>query len=272
MDFSESLKISYVSKQTMEVSDKEESQQSETEQHAIRNDSLLFELDTVASSTTDHDLLFIPPVFPVSSSKVNEEQLFDLPMSDLDEQPATAMPPAVSLKLKTPENQHSETKVLENVPSPTKTKDLNLNLGFEDLMISTVLSGSLQETIMNSKARTENVDNNAKATSEGIPFLFFPEEQPFSGNRAEDQLPVVETLCQETISDTMNTPQSTCNAEIIILCEDHPKELACGTSKFSAVNTVYTYMKISVDPIIKNLKSSKTEEKSDFFVYLGNTS
>ncbi|KAJ1079661.1 hypothetical protein NDU88_000104 [Pleurodeles waltl] len=63
MDFSESLKITFVSKQTMEISDKEESQQSDTEQHVIRNDSLLLELDTVAASTTDPDLLFQPLCF-----------------------------------------------------------------------------------------------------------------------------------------------------------------------------------------------------------------
>ncbi|KAJ1096370.1 hypothetical protein NDU88_001512 [Pleurodeles waltl] len=138
MDFSESLKISSVSKQTMEISDKEESQQSEPEQH----DSLLLELDTVAASTTDPDLLFPATVFPVSSSMVSEEQIFDLPESDLDFNPATPMPPAVSLKLKTPENQPSETEaqVLKYVMSPTKTKGLNLNIVFEDLMISMVLS------------------------------------------------------------------------------------------------------------------------------------
>ncbi|KAJ1128436.1 hypothetical protein NDU88_006815 [Pleurodeles waltl] len=166
MDFSESLKISSVPKQTMEISDKEESQQSETEQHVIRNDSLLLEMGTVAASTTDPALLFPATVFPVSSSTVSEEQIFDLPMSDLDFKPATPMPSDVSLKLKTTENQHSETeaRVLKDVMSPTKTKDLNFNLVFEDLMISTVLSVLLQETIINSKTRTEKLDNNAKAT------------------------------------------------------------------------------------------------------------
>ncbi|KAJ1174010.1 hypothetical protein NDU88_005834 [Pleurodeles waltl] len=57
MDFSESLKISSVSKQTVENSDKEESQQSEIKQPVIRNEILLLELDTVAASTTDPDLL-----------------------------------------------------------------------------------------------------------------------------------------------------------------------------------------------------------------------
>ncbi|KAJ1131430.1 hypothetical protein NDU88_009767 [Pleurodeles waltl] len=103
MDFSESLKISSVSKQTVEISDKEESQQSATEQHVIRNDSLLLKLDTVAASTTDPDLLFPDSVFPVSSLIICEEQIFDLPVSDLDVKQATPMPPAVSLKLKTPE-------------------------------------------------------------------------------------------------------------------------------------------------------------------------
>ncbi|KAJ1203614.1 hypothetical protein NDU88_007398 [Pleurodeles waltl] len=141
MDFSESLKISSVSKQTMETSDKEESQQSETEQHVIRNNSFLLELDTVAASTTDPDLLFPPTVFSVSSSMVSEEQIFDLPVSNLNVKPATPVPPAVSLKLMTPENQHSETEVLKKVMSPTKIKDMILNLVFEDLMISTVLRG-----------------------------------------------------------------------------------------------------------------------------------
>ncbi|KAJ1194504.1 hypothetical protein NDU88_003792 [Pleurodeles waltl] len=159
MDFSESLKISSVSQQTVEISDKEESQQSETKQPVIRNESLLLELDTVAASTTDPDLLFLATVYPVSSSTVTEEQIFDLPVSDLDVKPDTPMSPAVSLKLKTPENQQSETEVqvLKDVIFPTKTKDLNLNLVFEDLMISTVLSVLLQETIINSKARAENL-------------------------------------------------------------------------------------------------------------------
>ncbi|KAJ1170777.1 hypothetical protein NDU88_002649 [Pleurodeles waltl] len=139
MDFLESLKISSVSKQTVEISDKEESQQSETKQNVIRNYSLLLELETVAASTTDPDLLFPVTVYPISSSTVSEEQIFDLPLSDLDVKPATPMPPAVSLKLKTHENQHSETEVLKKVMSPTKIKDMNLNLVFEDLMISTVL-------------------------------------------------------------------------------------------------------------------------------------
>ncbi|KAJ1218551.1 hypothetical protein NDU88_006129 [Pleurodeles waltl] len=215
MEFSESLKFPFVKKQTMEVSDEGESNQSETHQYAIRNDSLLLELDTVAASTTDPDLLFPANVFPVSGSRLTEEQFLDLLVSDLDLKPATPMPPAVSLKLKTPENQQSEREVLKNVMSLTKTKDLNWNLVFEDLMISTVLSVLFQETIINSKARPENVDNNAKATSEGIPVLFFPKEQPFSVSRAENQLPVVETLCKETFIDTMNTPQSTCNAETL---------------------------------------------------------
>ncbi|KAJ1201002.1 hypothetical protein NDU88_004819 [Pleurodeles waltl] len=140
MYFSESLKISSVSKQTVEISDKEESQQSETKQHAIRNYSLLLELGTVAASATDPDLLFPATLYPVSSSTVSEEQIFDLPVSDLDVKPATPMPPAVSLKLKTPEKQHSETEVLNKVMSHTKIKDMNLNLVLEDLMISTVLS------------------------------------------------------------------------------------------------------------------------------------
>ncbi|KAJ1191083.1 hypothetical protein NDU88_000399 [Pleurodeles waltl] len=228
-DFSESLKISSMSKQTVEISDKEESQQSQTEQHVIRNDSLLLELDTVAASTTDPDLLIPANVYPVSSSTVSEEQIFDLPVSDLDVKPATPLSPAVSLKLKTPENQQSETEtqVLKDAIFPTKTKDLNLNLVFEDLMISTVLSILLQETIINSKARAENVGKSGKAISEETPVLFLSKEQPLSGDRVEDQLPVVETLCKETISDTTNTPQSTCNEEISILSEDHPKELAC---------------------------------------------
>ncbi|KAJ1177771.1 hypothetical protein NDU88_003023 [Pleurodeles waltl] len=91
-DFSESLKISSVSKQAMEMSDKEESQQSETEQHVIRNYSHLLEQDTVGASTTDPDLLFPATVLPVSSSTVSEEQIFDQPVSDLDVKPATPMP------------------------------------------------------------------------------------------------------------------------------------------------------------------------------------
>ncbi|KAJ1204566.1 hypothetical protein NDU88_000012 [Pleurodeles waltl] len=226
MDFSESLKISSVSKQTVEISDKEESQQSETKQPVIRNESLLLELDTVAASTTDPDLLSPATVYPVSSSTVTEEQIFDLPVSDLDVKPATPMSPAVSLKLKTPENQQSETEaqVLKDVTFPTKTKDLNLNLVFEDLMISTVLSVLLQETIINSKARAENLGNSVKVISEKTPVLFLSKEQPFNVNRVEDQLPVGETPCKETISDTTNTPQSTCNEEIPVLSEDHPKE------------------------------------------------
>ncbi|KAJ1207212.1 hypothetical protein NDU88_002604 [Pleurodeles waltl] len=150
MDFSESLKISSVSKQTVENSDKEESQQSETEQPVIRNESLRLELDTVAGSTTDPDLLIPANVYPVSSSTISEDKISELPVSDLDVKPATPMSPAVSLKLKTPENQQSETEVqvLKDVIFPTKTKDLNLNLVFEDLMISTVLSVLLQETII----------------------------------------------------------------------------------------------------------------------------
>ncbi|KAJ1097353.1 hypothetical protein NDU88_002473 [Pleurodeles waltl] len=226
VDFSESLKISSVSKQTVEVSDKEESQQSETKQPVIRNESLLLELDTVAASTTDPDLLSLVTVYPVSSSTVSVEQIFDLPVSDLDVKPATPMSPAVSLKLKTPENQQSETEaqVLKDVIFPTKTKDLNLYLVFEDLMISTILSVLLQETIINSKARAENVGNSVKVISEETPVLFLSKEQPFNVNRVEDQLPVVETVCKETISDTTNTPQSTCNEEIPVLSEDHPKE------------------------------------------------
>ncbi|KAJ1165410.1 hypothetical protein NDU88_005838 [Pleurodeles waltl] len=72
MDFSDSLKLSSVSKQTVDISDKEESQQSESEQHVIRNDSLLLELDTVAASTSDPDLLFPATVFSVFSSTVSE--------------------------------------------------------------------------------------------------------------------------------------------------------------------------------------------------------
>ncbi|KAJ1142015.1 hypothetical protein NDU88_008343 [Pleurodeles waltl] len=266
MDFSESLKISSVPKQTMEM-DKEESQQPETEQYVIRNDSLLLELDTVAASTTDPDLLFPATVFPVSSSTVREEQISDLPVSDLDVKPATPMPPAVTLKLKTHENQRSETEVLKKVMSPTKIKDMNLNLIFEDLIISTVLSGLLQETIINSKARAENLDNNVKTISEETPVPFLSKEQPFSVNRVEDQLPVVETLCKETISDTMNTPQSTCNDEISILSENHPKELACGTSKFSEVNPVSKDLKTLVDPEFDTPNLSQTKENSDFFMF-----
>ncbi|KAJ1164723.1 hypothetical protein NDU88_005157 [Pleurodeles waltl] len=226
MDFSESLKIASVSKQTVEISDKEESQESETEQHVIRNGSLLLEQDTVAASTTDANFMFPPTVFPVSSSMVSEEQIFDLPVSNLDVKPATPMQPVVFLKLKTPENQHSETEVLKKEMSPTKIKDLNLNLVFNDLMISTVLSVLLQETIINSKARAEHLDDNVKAISEETSAIFISKEQPFSGNRVKYQLPVVETLCKETISDTTNTPQHTCNAEISVLSEDHPKKSA----------------------------------------------
>ncbi|KAJ1181798.1 hypothetical protein NDU88_006997 [Pleurodeles waltl] len=269
MDFSESLKISSVSKQTVEISDKEESQQSETEQPAIRNESLLLELDTVAASTTDSELLFLATAFPVSSSTVSEEQTSELPVSDFDVKSATPMPPAVSLKLKTPENQQSETEaqVLKDIICPTKTKDLNLNLVFEDLMISTVLSVLLQETIINSKARAENVGNSVKVISEETPVLFLSKEQPFNVNRVEDQLPVVETPCKETIYDTTNTPQSTCNEEIPVLSEDHPKELACGTSTFSDVNPVSKDLKTLVDPVIDTPKSSKTKENSDFYMF-----
>ncbi|KAJ1197632.1 hypothetical protein NDU88_001488 [Pleurodeles waltl] len=265
MDFSESLKISSVSKPTVEISDKEESQLSETKQHVIRNESLLLELDTDAASTTDPDLLFPATVYPVSSSTVSEEQIFELPVSDLEVKPATPMPPAVSLKLKTPENQHPETEVLKKVMSPTKIKDMNLNLVFEDLMISTVLSVLLQETIINSKSKAEHLDNNVKVISEETPVLFLSKEQPFIGNRVEDQLPVVETLCKETVSDTTNTPQSTCNEEISILSEDHPKELACGTSTFSDLNPVSKDLKTLVAPEFDTPKSSKTKENSDFF-------
>ncbi|KAJ1092512.1 hypothetical protein NDU88_005622 [Pleurodeles waltl] len=266
MDFSENQKISSVSKQTVEISDKEENQQSETKQPVMRNESLLLELDIVAASTTDPDLLFPATVYHFSRSTVSEEQIFDLPMSDLDVKPATPMPPAVSLKLKTPENQQSETEaqVQKDVIFRTKTKDLNLNLVFEDLMISTILSVLLQETIINSKARAENVDNNVKAISEETPVLFLSKEQLFSGNRVEDQLPVVETLCKETISDTTNTPQGTCNEGLSVLSEDHPKELACGTSTFSDVNPVSKDLKTLVDPVIDTPKSSKTKENSDF--------
>ncbi|KAJ1106493.1 hypothetical protein NDU88_003894 [Pleurodeles waltl] len=267
MDFSESLKISSVSKQTVDISDKEESQQSETEQHVTRNDSLLLELDTVAASTTDPDLLIPANVHPVSISTVSEEQISDLPVSDPDVKPATPMSPAVSLKLKTPENQHFETEVLKKVMSPTKIKNMNLNLVFEDLMISTVLSVLLQEIIINSKARAENVDNNIKAISEETLVPFLSKEQPFSVHRVEDQLPIVETLCKETISDTMNTPKSTCNDEISILSEDHAKELACGTSTFSDDNTVSKDLKILVDPEFDTPNPSKTKENSDFFMF-----
>ncbi|KAJ1138533.1 hypothetical protein NDU88_004914 [Pleurodeles waltl] len=269
MDFSESLKISSVSKQTVEISDKEESQQSETEKPAIRNESLLLEQDTVAASTTDSDLLFPATAFPVSSSTVTEEQISDLPVSDCDVKPATPMPPAVSLKVKTPENQQSETEaqVLKDIICPTKTKDLNLNLVFEDLMMSTVLSVILQETIINSKARAENVSNSVKVISEETPVLFQFKEQPFSVNRAEAQLPVVETPCKETISDTTNTPQSPCNEEISVLSEDHPKELVCGTSTFSYVNPVSKDMKTPVAPEFDTPMSSKMKDNSDFFMF-----
>ncbi|KAJ1098595.1 hypothetical protein NDU88_003703 [Pleurodeles waltl] len=267
MDFSKSLKISSVSKQTVEISDKEESQQSETKQPVIRNESL--EHDTVAASTTDSDLLFPATALPVSNSTVSEEQMSDLPVSDFDVKSVTPMPPAVSLKLMTPENQQSETEaqVLKDIICPTKTKDLNLNLVFEDLMISTVLSVLLQETIINSKARAENVGNSVKVISEETPVLFLSKEQPFNVNRVEDQLPVVQTPCKETISDTTNTPQSTCNEEIPVLSEDHPKELACGTSTFSDVNPVSKDMKTPVAPEFDTSKSSKTKENSDFFMF-----
>ncbi|KAJ1157614.1 hypothetical protein NDU88_010319 [Pleurodeles waltl] len=269
MDFSESLKISSVSKQTVEISEKEESQQSETKQPVIRNDSHLLEQDTVAASTTDADLLFPATALPVSNSTVSEEQISDLPVSDFDVKLATPMPPAVSLKLMTPENQQSETEaqVLKDIICPTKTKDLNLNLVFEDLMISTVLSVLLQETIINSKARAENVGNSVKVISEETPVLFLSKEQPFNVNRVEDQLPVVQTPCKETIYDTTNTPQSTCNEEIPVLSEDHPKELACGTSTFSDVNPVSKDMKTPVAPEFDTPKSSKTKENSDFFMF-----
>ncbi|KAJ1218560.1 hypothetical protein NDU88_006138 [Pleurodeles waltl] len=268
MDFSESLKISSVSKQTVEISEKEESQQSETKQHVIRNESLLLEQDTVAASTTDSDLLIPANVYPVFSSTISEEQISELPVSDFDVRSATPTSPAVSLKLKTPETQQSETEaqVLKDIICPTKTIDLNLNLVFEDLMISTVLSVLLQETIINSKARAENLGNSVKVISEETPVLFLSKEQPFNVNRVEDQLPVVETPCKETISDTMNTPQSTCNEEIPVLSEDHPKELACGTSTFSDVNPVTKDLKTLVDPVIDTPKSSKTKENSEFFM------
>ncbi|KAJ1140488.1 hypothetical protein NDU88_006840 [Pleurodeles waltl] len=267
MDFSKSLKISSVSKQTVEISDKEESQQSETKQPVIRNESL--EQDTVAASTTDSDLLFPATAWPVSNSTVSEEQISDLPVSDFYVKSVTPMPPAVSLKLMTPENQQSETEaqVLKDIICPTKTKDLNLNLVFEDLMISTVLSVLLQETIINSKARAENVGNSVKVISEETPVLFLSKEQPFNVNRVEDQLPVVQTPCKETISDTTNTPQSTCNEETPVLSEDHPKELACGTSTFSDVNPVSKDMKTPVAPEFDTSKSSKTKENSDFFMF-----
>ncbi|KAJ1180917.1 hypothetical protein NDU88_006128 [Pleurodeles waltl] len=267
MDFSESLKISSVSKQTVEISDKEESQQSETEQHVIRNDSLLLELDTVAASTTGPDLLIPASVYSLSSSTVCKEQISDLPVSDLDVKPATPMSPAVSLKLKTPENQQSETEaqVPKDAIFPTKTKCLNLNLVFEDLIISTVLCVLLQETIINSKAKAENLGKSVKAISEETPVLFLSKEQPFSVNRVEDQLPVVETLCKETISDITNTPKNTCNEEISVLSEDHSKELACGTSTFSDLNPVSKDLKTLVAPEFDTPKSSKTKENSDFF-------
>ncbi|KAJ1096844.1 hypothetical protein NDU88_001975 [Pleurodeles waltl] len=269
MDFSESLQISYVSKQTMEISDKEESQQSEIKQPVIRNESLLLELDTVAASTTDPDLLIPADVYPVPSSTISEEQISELLVSDLDEKSGTPMSPAVSLKLKTPENQESatEAQVLKDVIFPTKTKDLNVNLVFEDLMISTVLSVLLQETIINSKARAENVGNSVKVISEETPVLFLSKEQPFSVNRVEDQLPVVETPSKETISDTTNTPQSTCNEEIPVLSEDHPKELVCGTSTFSDVNPVSKDMKTPVAPEFDTPMSSKMKDNSDFFMF-----
>ncbi|KAJ1191555.1 hypothetical protein NDU88_000871 [Pleurodeles waltl] len=269
MDFSESLKISSVSKQTVEISEKEESQQSEIKQPVIRNEILHLELDTVAASTTDPDLLIPDNVYPVSSSTISEEQISELPVSDLDEKSGTPMSPAVSLKLKTPENQQSETEaqVLKDVIFPTKTKDLNLNLVFEDLMISTVLSVLLQETIINSKAKAEDLDNNVEAISEETPVLFQSKEQPFSVNRAEDQLPVVETPCKETISDTTNTPQSTCNEEISVLSEDHPKELVCGTSTFSYVNPVSKDMKAPVATEFDTPISSKMKDNSDFFMF-----
>ncbi|KAJ1177484.1 hypothetical protein NDU88_002739 [Pleurodeles waltl] len=198
---------------------------------------------------------------PVSSSTVSDEQISDLPVSDFDVKPATPMPPAVSLKLKTPENQQSETEaqVLKDVICPTKTKDFNLNLVFKDLMISTVLSVLLQETIINSKAEAENLDNNVEMISEETPVPFQSKEQPFSVNRVEDQLRVVEMLCKETISDTTYTPQSTSNKEISVLSEDHPKELACGTSTFSDVNPVSKDLKTLVAPEFDTLKSSKTK-------------
>ncbi|KAJ1186887.1 hypothetical protein NDU88_003667 [Pleurodeles waltl] len=267
MDYSESLKISSMSKKTVEISNKEESQQSETKQHVIRNDSLLLELDTVAASTTDPDLLIPANVYPISSSTVSEEQISDLPVSDLDGKPATPMSHAVSPKLKTPENQQSETEAqeLKDVIFPTKTKDLNLNL--EDLMMSTVLSVLLHETIINLKARAENVGKSVRVISEETPVLFLSKEQLFSVNRVEDQLPVEETLCKETISDSTNTLQSTCNDEISTLSEDHPKELACGTSTFSDVNPVSKDLKTRVDPEFDTPNPSKTKENSDFIMF-----
>ncbi|KAJ1187081.1 hypothetical protein NDU88_003860 [Pleurodeles waltl] len=269
IDFSESLKISSLSKQTVEISDKDESQESETKQPVIRNESLLLEQDTVAASTTDSDLLFPATMYPVSSSTISEEQISDLPVSGFDVKPATPMPPAVSLKLKTPEKQQCETEaqVLKDVICPTKTKDLNLNLVFKDLMISTVLSVILQETIINSKAKAENVDNNVEAISEETPVIFQSKEQPFSVNRVEDQLLAVETLCKEPISDTKNKPQNTCNEEISVMSEDHPRELACGTSTFSGVNPVSKDVKTHVAPELDSPKSSKTKENSDFFIF-----
>ncbi|KAJ1188031.1 hypothetical protein NDU88_004796 [Pleurodeles waltl] len=269
MDFSESLKISSVSKQTVEISEKEESQQSETKQPVIRNERLLLELDTVAASTTDPDLLIPANVYPVFSSTISEEQISELPVSHLDVKSATPTSPAVSLKLKTPETQQSETEaqVLKDIICPTKTKDLNLNLVFEDLMISTVLSVLLQETIINSKARAENLGNSVKVISEETPVLFLSKEQPFNVNRVEDQLPVVETPCKETISDTTNTPQSTCNEEIPVLSEDHPKELVCGTSTFSDVNPVSKDLKTLVSPEFDTPMSSKMKDNSDFFMF-----
>ncbi|KAJ1156750.1 hypothetical protein NDU88_009467 [Pleurodeles waltl] len=264
MDFSESLKIFSVSKQTVEISDKEESQQSETKQPLIRNDSLLLEPDTVAASTTDPNLLIPANVYPVSSSTVSEEQISDLPVYDLDVKPVTLMPPAVSLKLKTPENQHSETEVLKKGMSPTKIKDMNLNLVFEDLMKSTVLSVLLQENIINSKARAENLGKGVRVISGETPVLFISKEQPFSVNRVEDQLPVVETICKETISDTTNTPQSTCNEEISVLSENHSKELACGTFTFSDVNPISKDLKTLVVPEFDTPKSSKTKTNLTF--------
>ncbi|KAJ1164573.1 hypothetical protein NDU88_005009 [Pleurodeles waltl] len=214
---------------------------------------------------TNFRAYFVVPGRRSASSTVSDKQIFDLPVSDLDVKPATPMPPAVSLKLKTQENHHSEVEVLKKVMSPTKIKDMNLNLIFEDLMISTVLSVLLQETIINSKARAEHLDNNVNVISEETTVLFLSKEQPFSGNRVEDQLPVVETLCKETISDTTNTPQSTCNDEISVLSEDHPKELACGTSTLSDVNPVSKGLKTLVDPEFDTPKSSNTKENSDFF-------
>ncbi|KAJ1215301.1 hypothetical protein NDU88_002910 [Pleurodeles waltl] len=134
-------------------------------------------------------------------------------------------------------------------------------------MISTVLSVLLQETIINSKARAEHVNNNVKVISEETPVPFLSKEQPFSINRVEDQLPVVETLCKETISDTINIPQSTCNDEISILSKDNPKELACGTSTFLDDNPVSKDVKTLVDPEFDTQNPSKTKEYSDFFMF-----